>query len=516
MSLYTYDRELMLAVGRIANEQPLSMNTADQRSLAATLLTPLEQLELVSMDLGRKVEDWQLAYYLLMEYRKYEPDYFPVHDLSLLLANIISSHNKPGNLVLLDMHLLPSACLLAGAGWKILVHEEADSGKVAQTFQKALPCSRWSAIKNDLPAGSHILGSDPGTLVDLIPDIFNWFAPAASGVFLGSWEFLGINRYDYARRIWLENGRLSFVYQLPRPRRQGTAKHPAIIGFRDGNAPLRLARIASCVHGPGALDQSAALKLLVNPPATGASINLDRTLPGRNGTWNLTPALWLNECNIKSVQSKVPIRSCAQIIRCQLPRKKIQHYPPESFRIDAANGVSMVREVGLTDFDPVSGFLLGQGENVGIEFKRTSSRQKYLLQEGDIIFPFKGTTGSLGKCGFVFENPASPTIAGPAFVVIRALAGVNPAWLFWYLRRSDGRSAILARATGSSMLTINIEEIRDLRISRPDQSGLENLLQKHERIKKEMAAIMAAREKMHKEVHAIMETSAPARREFGL
>jgi hypothetical protein len=67
--------------------------------------------------------------------------------------------------------------------------------------------------------------------------------------------------------------------------------------------------------------------------------------------------------------------------------------------------------------------------------------------------------------GLVAEHPEEMLVCGRSLCIIRALN--DPVWLYYYLRREDVRKRILSCGTGSSMLSVNLGDLRDLTVAEP-------------------------------------------------
>lgn len=545
MLYFSYDPKIQEALSRFISKDegifsPNFKNQAEAVNHFLKLMTS-DAIEIIKMDAGKSIQAWELAYYFVMEKRIIPMPFFPVHDLCLLMANILANaqtNNEKKELAVLNWELLPPALLLSSMNYRILLPHDSSSIELMDTLRLKLPDQYFDWLPEQLPKDCTVLGTGPADHLDSNPNFFQWLNNAQSGVFFTGWDFLGMKIRAHARKKWLREGRLSFIFQLPRPRRQGYASYPVLLGFGHENPhTIRLARIPDIGPGPGALDQTKALKLISGPPMRDASLDLERLEPEKERGFNLTPALWLNKVNVPIISAGPTLENCAEIIRCQLPRKKLhptwvkevkpaldepssqrkwllrrndeaENPNPLEIQKETAqpkygplpDGSWLLKEVSQANFDPLSSFLIGEGSDVNLDFRRYSSQDKYLLRKNDILFPFKGTGASIGKPGFVFEETRLPTVVSPAYVVIRPLQGVNPAWLFWYLQWPKTREAILARATGSGMLTINIEEIRKIPIQMPEDGELSFLMAKHQLVHNEMNAIREQRERMRRDL----------------
>ncbi|MDE7371550.1 MAG: hypothetical protein K2N07_07405, partial [Desulfovibrio sp.] len=248
-----------------------------------------------------------------------------------------------------------------------------------------------------------------------------------------------------ARNGWA--GLMDGIVQLPRPRRQSATAYPAIIALRPPapGAPLRLAQVSTIQPGPGSLDQKATLSLLEEVPQPRASMVLDPAEPARDGLFTLSPATWLTP-PLAAPKGRT-LRAFAQVLRCQLPRERLEEAPywyeetvedGEFVSIwhdgfgEAPDGQYVAREVSVSEFDPMTGFVdEDRGNVVKVPLNPLGKQGKYLLRPNDIVFAFRGTALSVGKVGFV-EEVGSPTITGQSLCIIRALPDMDPVWLYYY------------------------------------------------------------------------------------
>ena len=439
-----------------------------------------------------------ILYYSVMESRWKKELSFPGHDLSLLLANLVHQATPPGELVLLEPSLLPTAILLAGAGWKILLPESGvefapglekntaakawfrlgqplASADVASVLSRILPGSGWSALSGPFDPAAVILGGNPGVTNGKIKDLTDLVAPIKNGWFLTSWDFLGVKTYDNMRRVWLDERNLAGVLQLPMFKRPSSGFYPAILRCSTDKGGTRLAQIDDVRPGEGNLNQKLGISLMLEEPDGKNSLDVAADEIKNEPLTNLTPAYWLNSVKKRSSGANFSdLGRLARILRCQLPRTRLETATPCG---SAENGQFVVREVGVFDLMGNCGFLWpGSGGFVSLDLRAASDPMQYLLRQGDIIFTFRGTADSVGNAGFAAFEPEQPTIAGTAYYIIRPLPAINPVWLYWQLRLPETRGEVLAAMSGTSMLNISAADLRALPIRLPREEELKNLL----------------------------------------
>lgn len=441
-----------------------------------------------------------IAYYLLMREREYNRrSMFLPHDLQLLMANILYSRSETAALALEEPDFLPAAALLADAGWKIwLLNFSLLEHTYVNILRDFMPEGSWGELSS-APDDAFFLSvgdsRDNKTDIDRLNKMLMERGREAWALL--HWTYLGAQSLNFTRESWIEKGGLKYLLQTPRPRREGFDLYPAIAGFvRGSREDIRAAQIPETGSGPGALDQDEALNLLFGDPIAGKSLDLPRNEPGKDGAWNLTPATWLQKKSGKTMPSRIVLGQRAGLIRAQLKGKKLDD-PRDEEIYNEKKGYDIFREVSMTDLDPVSSFLpVDAGRKIAVERQSPWYSAKYALREGDILLPFKGSYGSLGKAGFVPETPEKPTVAAPSICVLRSLDGVDPVWLFWYLNWPSTREALLARAVGGASLTINLKDIGTLPVIDPDPKELVDIHIKQAALLEGLRGVTSIRRRM--------------------
>jgi len=517
LDLFGYKPDLAGAVAvAVCTKPPWTVDTARPLDWIASIL---DSIDLVSEE---GASPFEVVYYALMAGRKALPSFFPVHDICLLAANLLLSRLAKGQpLVLLDWGMLPVAALVAQAGVSVTLPANAAEGEeraiasLVKRLRGYLPKTEWNTPKDEtaLPEGCLVLGQHPLQHGERDPRFLEKLKGISGGIFYASWDFLGVKIYAHTRSLWLKNGLLRSVFQLPRPRRQTAAEYPALVelGVSDPKRKLRMARVAAWGAGPGALDQSAAVALLVGPLPVESKDALDISpeTVAQDGLFDLSPSAHLARQkeggpDTPSVD-RVTLRQCAKVLHCQLPREKLDEETIKGLwlRSDGENwgegeeGSFIAREVALAELDPLTGFLNEKDGNiVQLQLTLLGKQGKYVLKANDILFVFRGASSSIGKVGFV-EDEGLLAIAGRTMCVIRCLPGIEPVWLYYYLQKQSVRDWVRARASGNTLLTINLESIRDMPI---ELSGLQNIgaliNEDHQTLVKKMSVITGLRGEM--------------------
>ena len=201
------------------------------------------------------------------------------------------------------------------------------------------------------------------------------------------------------------------------------------------------------------------------------------------------------------------LRQCAQVLRCQLSRARIDDGEFQDLLAAATesggdcwgeypDGSFVGREVALGELDPQTGFLdQRSGDTIRLQLTLLGTQGKYVLRSDDILFAFRGTAASVGQVGFVAAE-GIPAVTGQAVCIIRCLPGTDPVWLYYYLRRQSVRAWVCGKATGSTVLTINLESIRDIPVALPGTAELDAINSEHRKITAAMSAVFDLRQEI--------------------
>lgn len=98
------------------------------------------------------------------------------------------------------------------------------------------------------------------------------------------------------------------------------------------------------------------------------------------------------------------------------------------------------------------------------DLRFSSSFQKHLLSNGDILFAAKGPKNFAA----LFSGLNAPSVASTTFFVIRLHSEVIlPAYLTWYLNKPDVKEELQAQAKGTSIVSIAKSALEELWIEIP-------------------------------------------------
>lgn len=428
-------------------------------------------------------------YYSLMDYLPGLKSFFPVHDVSLLLGNLLLRRfPAPAAINLLDWSLLPSVVAIADrlpSGTRVNVPwRMPETGDLAKELAQSLPMLQWSAEQGEGVALGCVGGRDPEASERLFEQLEHW-----QGAFLlGGWDFLGLSAHAHGRARLLGRNLIESVLQLPRPRRQGSAAFPAILGIARNpeRKTCRLARVPAWEAGPGALNQREAIDLVTGSPNPGRSLDMPMGKFCMDGKFVLTPSAWLAEAEPGTNLINPTLRSFAQVLRNQIKRDRVCKRGNPDFGILTSpdDPRILVNEIVLEDRDALTGFIDPEWAAKSlVEPGKGNKFKKYFLQEGDIVLAFRGSLESLGAVGLAVEFSATaPSITGQSLCIIRPLPRIDPVWLYYYLQRPRVRQFLQARANGSQLMTVNLETIRDIPLELPSQEEVDLINEAHRKV----------------------------------
>lgn len=475
------------------------------------MMKALNAFHLMLAPANSALENAELFFYLSLEVGRRRPGLFPAADACLLAANLLMARHGEvtgKTFVCLDWTLFPAALLLAGYGACVCLPRDAEheneTAAMATLLARTIPGSAWSVPEPGAFAPPHdslVLGGHPVLHTEGRPDFLKNLSGVKGGVFFCYWDFLDVALHAHVREQWLASGLLRSVVQLPRPRRQAEAHYPALVELgaksKAGRADhcIRLALIKDASRGPGGLSQAKALQLLLEPlqPDCAEALDLSTAELRIQGNVDFKPVWHLTRRAAPAPSGSVRLSDVALVIRCQLSRAKVDSQEAAALAAEAAStgcplggvmsdGSFVCREIVLGDLDELTGFVREYGELTRLEELSPAGRQgKYLLRPDDILLAFRGAESSLGQLGFMEEDLDVPAVTGQSLCIVRAF-GVDPVWLYYTLQRSGIRRRIVAQATGSKTLTVNLADLRDLPLLLPDDHDVKFLNEHHRRI----------------------------------
>lgn len=414
-------------------------------------------------------------FYDLMWIRKAQPDLYVPEELALLAANVIYDE-EPKGVILTDWKLLPAALLLAGKDIPVRLPDDAPQ-ELAALF--SAPTEDCVTLGWDL--GKHL--KEQPEFMDQLRD---------GSVFLCPREFLTSQRDENVRRRLLEAKKLYAAMRLPKAGFDRWSIYSALLLIHSEAEEIRLPRAGSFKSMNA---QDAMLDCL-----------RDRSSPRLSVIKALqTGRIALPENDFAGI----PLRNIADVIRCQLPRKKCPDFIPASGTdADDKVKVRIAKEYSLADLDPLTGILDPAGGSYSeVDLtKATDISQKSFLRKHDILMVFRGAEESIGKVGLCPDLPEdSPGIPNRAFCIIRAKTGIEPVFLYYALRKTGIAEAVQAAGSGQKSLIVSLDAIRDLTIRMPTETAQREIRSEHH-------SIIRSRRHMEAELRNIKKSLAEIER----
>lgn len=161
----------------------------------------------------------------------------------------------------------------------------------------------------------------------------------------------------------------------------------------------------------------------------------------------------------------------ADVIRCQLPRQ----------RAGGGEGWLSCREVTQADFEPISGMVSSGSGDIWVELDPIGKQKKYLIRNNDVLFSFRGTEGTLGQVGLYIGQNEEMVVCGQSLCIIRPKA-MDGLWLYYFMRRRAARESLLAKSCGNRLMTINLNDLRDVFVEMPSDEEVDKVYAKHKLI----------------------------------
>ena len=168
---------------------------------------------------------------------------------------------------------------------------------------------------------------------------------------------------------------------------------------------------------------------------------------------------------------KTTLGEIVDVIRCQLPRQ----------RAGGGDGWVLCREVVQADFEPISGLVSGGSENVWVELDPDGKQRKYLIKDGDVFFSFRGTESTLGQVGLYIGQNEEFVVCGQSLCILRP-TNVDVIWFYNFMRKKEVRKILLEKAAGCRLMTINLNNLRNIQLTLPLESELACAHEKHFRV----------------------------------
>lgn len=191
---------------------------------------------------------------------------------------------------------------------------------------------------------------------------------------------------------------------------------------------------------------------------------------------------------------KESLGACASLVRGQMLAKSKSPETRQSFH-----------EVVLADIDE-HGFISTASRLVDDAAPLPRARRVARLRAGDILIVCKGSLQSLGKVGLVTACQEN-WLPSQTFYLIRT-DGMDPIWLFHYLRSDDAQTYFKTHSSGTSIPQIQVADIAAMGIPVPDEATVEKVHAFHAqalKLQRKMTRLRDEAEALRQEVAALIK-----------
>ncbi len=487
-------------------------------------------------------------FYILMTLRTRYPHFFPAPTLCLNLSYALNGElrrQECSKISIKNMELLPVALITANIASEIHI-ENIDSTALAvkdflTNFSLERSTIEWNFSKKKIKKEEYIaLTQFPLPHTTIQKELFTELQNYSASIAFTSWNFLASQEHFQMRSFLAYQEIISQVIQLPLPTREGNKVYPAALVLHKEAFILQMLDLHSLSYKylsqlteevakelrdllPDTEDITHAYRkqifaqIINNEPllndadsALNAAykeklkkhislfmavqvLHEERSLklsPLQHITWRNSP-----------LQAKVTTKlgELAEVMRCQETRISIKdrHLSDDEYK------ETVYADITLKDIDSLTGMVIFDNTDKVQMMLDESKKKKFVLQENDIVLAHKGSKATIGRVGFVEPSideksmvyfNSRPCTPGTSLLIIRPHAEkIDPVWLFYYLSEKKMQDMILSKATGSSILSVNLKTVRELPIVLPTEKELEKENSLHRSIKSSLASILFSR-----------------------
>lgn len=300
-------------------------------------------------------------------------------------------------------------------------------------------------------------------------------------VVMTNWSFLsasGPRAFQFKQRL-VESGRLLSATQFP----EGIMSRmlPALLQLGDASPTPRPVRLVNArewfVSGRQGLLEMGYLNPILAQVYRWPADRLPRWSP-RPPAEDVKPdELIARRCDLRLRGAprlaaapgtrKESLGACASLVRGQMLAKSKSAETSQTFH-----------EVVLADIDG-QGFVTGASRAVADAAPLPRARRVARLRPGDILIVCKGSLQSLGKVGLVRDCEEN-WLPSQTFYLIRT-DGMDPVWLFHYLRTDEAQRYFKTHSSGTSIPQIQVADIAAMTVPVPDEAALEKVRDLHGR-----------------------------------
>ncbi len=489
-------------------------------------------------------------FYILMVLRSRYPQFFPAPSLCVLISHALRGQLKKQQeqkqepkISIKNIELLPIALLICHEAEEVIVEDMGDLASVSikkyLLSEESEPIGNWNFNAKKIKKDKYIALSQfplPHTTLDA--NIFGQLEKYKASIVFTTWNFLASEEFSSLRSDLLSRNILDTVIQLPLPKREGNKTYPAILVL-DHDHPELVSMIdlhtfnQECVSQvyldldcEGIVNDSEMYRFndgylqeifanIMNRETfpwaptgrlynsykniysklTSVDIHIDEIHKER--AYKLSPLMYITK-HRNPLQNSIPLSAIAEVIRCQEPRINIKDQNLSEKDIDQ----TIFRDITLKDIDSLTGFLILDDADYTKMDLYGAKLEKFTLKENDILLAHKGSKATIGRAGFVdmsFNEDviaddnfhSMPAVAGTSLLIVRVTSDkIDPIWLFHYLQAKHIQEIISSKATGSSLLSVNLKAIRELPIAIPSRDDIEKKAEYHKKISAHLKEII--------------------------
>ncbi len=421
-------------------------------------------------------------YYIFKEacyYTKYAISWPVYHIAAGIVFNELYTYDserkcvKAPHVSVLDWQMFPALMLLLPAlpeGSQVTLPQQDSSFLALDAYKllvgylkKEIPRIQWHEYnKHYQPRDTHILGVFP---LENVEDSFSRLKEiklARGGFIYTTWNFLTRAIHAKLRYKLLETESLRAIVQLPKLLRSGAKEYAAgiiVASWQRECTSLRMVHMTTSNRTGADLQESAQeALLLINSQEEKENIScfvpvqsIEKTTDRR-----LSPSFYMAQSD---TEGKI-LGEYAQMLFYYKPRKKFRTEQEKEAILEKKRGLRTVNEISLSDMDASSSFVLMEEEKkVLVEIQHTDT--KYLVEKGDIIFAYKGSEASLGRCALVVDA-LELTLSNQSTCILRPFSKTDTVWLYHQLRRPQVRDWLRKQASGTTSLVLSLETLKNL------------------------------------------------------
>ncbi len=497
-----------------------------------------------------------ILFYILMALRYRYPQFFPAPSLCVLLSHALRGQMNKMDLrriSIKNIEMLPVVLLLAHDIRHIIVEEVDDLTKRLENFlvpNDNFERSNWFFFMNpdrepDFSSIALVQFPLPRTKND--KNYFGKLENYQANLLYTSWNFLASAEYKRMRHELYLKKCIESIIQLPLPKREGNKNYPAIIRMaKDKSQSIQmldlhtfnqecLRKAYTNLEDDGLLKKSELLRdvesykqeiygnIINNEDFDWAGkgifyqaykaeyeqltkIEIPHEIIRMDRFYSLSPVKYITEerGRMQASGNWCILSDVAEVLRCQEPRIAYE----KDKELDA--GQQVLKEISLKEIDSSTNIALFDEADSIVVKPQDNRFDKFILQENDTVLAFKGSRTTLGKIAFIDlelnksevnkddENDEVPATCSSSLVIVRAKKNINPIWLFYQLQEKHAQEAIVSRATGSSVLSVNLNALREVPIAFPADNQELELLEYHAEIRKHMKEIVRHRREIEK------------------